>query len=56
MKMDFVRPKEEEKPFHFELDKVCTKDDDRDEWNSFSKTPKVGEKFGHYSFNTDNDK
>lgn len=42
--------------FIFELDEVCTKDDDdRDEWNSFSKTPKVGEKFGHYSFNTDKD-
>lgn len=48
MRMDFVRPKEEAKPFRFELEEVCTKEDDT--WNSFSVTPKVGEKYGHYSF------
>lgn len=48
MKMNFVRPKEEPKEYHFEPQNVCVRKSDA--WNSFSVTPQAGEKYGHYSF------
>ena len=48
MKMNFVRPKDEPKPFQFDPKKVCVRKNYV--WNSFSGTPKKGEKCGHYSY------
>lgn len=48
MKVNFVRPKDEPKPFQFKLEDICIRQERV--WNSFSVTPKEGEKYGRYSF------
>ena len=48
MRMNFLRPREEKKEFHFSPEKVCKREET--EWNVFSDTPKPGEKWGRYDF------